>query len=188
MPPHLKKSINQAHSEKDTNEQIVSHLEWELELIGLEAPDELQIKTVTQRATQQNSNQNQLATIAKSQFTIEISAVNSSEKKTQPELTRLVTPILTIKMAVLKQTLTPTVKFPTIPTQTIQIIKKTEDLSTQLVRHVVKLTTPQRNVTLEQTQLTDRLFGIDGRKDKTNSNREILKATQMGMSNLEPEL
>ena len=35
-------------------EQIVSHLEKELELNGLEAPDELQINTVTQHATQQN--------------------------------------------------------------------------------------------------------------------------------------
>ena len=55
MAPHLKKSINQAHLENVTYEQIVSHLEWELELNGLEAPDELQIDTVTQQATQQNS-------------------------------------------------------------------------------------------------------------------------------------
>ena len=56
MLPHLKKSINQAHSEKGTYEQIVSHLERELELIGLEAPDEMPINTVTQQAPQQNSN------------------------------------------------------------------------------------------------------------------------------------
>ena len=42
MPPHLKNSINQAHLENGTNEQIVTHLEKELELNGLEAPDELQ--------------------------------------------------------------------------------------------------------------------------------------------------
>ena len=34
MPPYLKKSINQAHLENDTYEQIVSHLERELELNG----------------------------------------------------------------------------------------------------------------------------------------------------------
>ena len=34
MPPHLKKSINQAHLENGTYEQIVSHLERELELNG----------------------------------------------------------------------------------------------------------------------------------------------------------
>ena len=56
MPPHLKKSINQAHLENGTYEQIVSHLERELELNGLEAPDEMPINTVTQQARQQNAN------------------------------------------------------------------------------------------------------------------------------------
>ena len=53
MPPHLKKSNNQAPLENGTYEQIVSHLQIELELNGLEAPDELQVNTVTQQATQQ---------------------------------------------------------------------------------------------------------------------------------------
>ena len=56
MPPHLKKSINQAHLENGTYEQIVSHLETELEINGSEAPDEMPINTVTQQAPQQNSN------------------------------------------------------------------------------------------------------------------------------------
>ena len=46
MPPHLKKSINQAYLENGTYDQIVSHLGRELELIGLEASDEMQLKTV----------------------------------------------------------------------------------------------------------------------------------------------
>ena len=54
MPPRLKKLIYQAHLENCTYEQIVSHLERLLELNGLKAPDELQINTVTQQATQQN--------------------------------------------------------------------------------------------------------------------------------------
>ena len=37
MPPHLEKSIKQAHLENGTYEQIVTHLERELELNGLEA-------------------------------------------------------------------------------------------------------------------------------------------------------
>ena len=41
MPAHLKKLINQAHLENGTYEQIVSHLEKELELNGLEAPNEM---------------------------------------------------------------------------------------------------------------------------------------------------
>ena len=43
MPPHLKKSLNQAHG---TYEQIVIHLEKELELNSLEYLDETQMNTV----------------------------------------------------------------------------------------------------------------------------------------------
>ena len=55
MSPQMKKSINQAHLENGTYQQIVFHLDRELKLNGLEAPDELQINNVTQQATQQNS-------------------------------------------------------------------------------------------------------------------------------------
>ena len=55
MPFHLKKSNNQAQWENGTYKLIVSHLGWELELNGLEAPDEMPINTVTQQAPQQNS-------------------------------------------------------------------------------------------------------------------------------------
>ena len=47
MPPHLQKSINQAHLENGTYEQIVTHLERELEVNSLEYPDETQMNTVT---------------------------------------------------------------------------------------------------------------------------------------------
>ena len=46
MPPHLKKSKNQAHLENGTYEQIVTRLERELELNSLEYPDETQMNTV----------------------------------------------------------------------------------------------------------------------------------------------
>ena len=49
MPPHLKKSINQAHLENGTYEKIVTHLERELELNSLEYPDETQMNTVTHK-------------------------------------------------------------------------------------------------------------------------------------------
>ena len=49
MPPHLKKSINQAHLENGKYEQIVTHLERELELNSLEYPDETQMNTVTHK-------------------------------------------------------------------------------------------------------------------------------------------
>ena len=93
-------------------------------------------------------------------------------------------------MVVPNQTLTPTTKLQTIPKQTIQISKETEglDLSSHPVRHLVEPTTPQRNVTLEQTQQIDRLHGIDDRKVKTKFNRKILNVTQTGMSKLQPKL
>ena len=56
MPPNLKISIHQAHLENGTYEQIVTHLEMELELNGLEALDELQINTVSQQITNVNAD------------------------------------------------------------------------------------------------------------------------------------
>ena len=53
--PTWKKSMNQEHLENSTYEQIVSHLERELELNDLEAPIEMQIISVTQQASQQNT-------------------------------------------------------------------------------------------------------------------------------------
>ena len=55
-PPHVKKSINQAHLENGTYEQIVTHLELELELNGLEAPDELPINNMSQQPTNTNAD------------------------------------------------------------------------------------------------------------------------------------
>ena len=81
-------------------------------------------------------------------------------------------------------------KFHTIPKRTIQIIRKTEnlDLFSYPVRPVVELTTPQTDVTLQQTQQTGLFSAIDDQTDKTKSNREMRKATQMGMSKLQPKL
>ena len=97
----------------------------------------------------------------------------------------------TTTMEVPKQTLTPTAtKLQTIPKQAIEKIRETEDLdlSSHPVRHVVELTTPQRNATLEQTQRTDRLHEIDDRKDRTKASRIMLKATQTEMSQPQPKI
>ena len=55
MPSHLKKSINPAHLENGTYEQIVTHLEMELKLNGLKARDELQINTVSHNTANTNA-------------------------------------------------------------------------------------------------------------------------------------
>ena len=57
MPPHLKKTINQAHLENGTYEQIVKHLERELELNGLEAADELPVNNINQQQPEQTEKQ-----------------------------------------------------------------------------------------------------------------------------------
>ena len=56
MPPHLKKSKNQAHLDNGANEQIVTHLERELVLNGFETPDELQINTVSHNTANVNAD------------------------------------------------------------------------------------------------------------------------------------
>ena len=49
IPPHLERSINQAHLENGTYEQIVTHREKELEQKSLEHPYETQMNTVTHK-------------------------------------------------------------------------------------------------------------------------------------------
>ena len=58
MLPHLKKSINQAHLENGTYEQIVTHLEKELELNSLEYPDETKMNTVTHKQQSEGNQDN----------------------------------------------------------------------------------------------------------------------------------
>ena len=55
LPPHLKRSLNLAYLENGTYDQIVAHLERELELSGSENDGELTIPTMT--ATPPNDKQ-----------------------------------------------------------------------------------------------------------------------------------
>ena len=58
MPPHLNKSINQAHLKISTYEQIVTHLESELELNSLEYLDETRMNTVTHKQQSEGNPDN----------------------------------------------------------------------------------------------------------------------------------
>ena len=58
MNPHLKKPINQGHSEIDTYEQIVTHFENEVGLNSLESPDETQMNTVTHKQQNEGNQDN----------------------------------------------------------------------------------------------------------------------------------
>ena len=55
LPPHLKRSVNLAYLENGTYDQIVAHLEKEIELSGLENDGELTIPTMS--AVPPNDNQ-----------------------------------------------------------------------------------------------------------------------------------
>ena len=69
MPPHLKRSINQAYLENGTYEQIVRHLEREMELNGLESED-TGVKTqmaVTNKPAEDKPTQQKTATKKKQQ-------------------------------------------------------------------------------------------------------------------------
>ena len=192
MPPYLKKSINQARLENGTYEQIVSRLERELEVNGLEAPDEMPINTVTQQAPQQNANkprptchhckkpghyQNQCRQLKreKGQTRSNMNFANNNNGSAQTNSN----PNNNNNNKVVNNT-----KGSNINNQ--------RDRGTRPVfhpvRHVVELTTPQRNAILEQTQRTDRLHEIDDRRDRTRVSRIMLKVTQMEMSRLLPKL
>ena len=56
MPPHLKKSINQAYLENGTYDQIVKHLEREMEFNGLES-DEPLVKTQMKVTNKEQNNE-----------------------------------------------------------------------------------------------------------------------------------
>ena len=112
MPPHLKKSINQTHLENGTCEQIVSHHESDLELNGLEAPDELQINTVSQQATQKNPEKPRPTCYhCKKPGHYRNQCRQLKREKNQPKTTRIVPAITTI-ITVVEQTVTPTKKTP----------------------------------------------------------------------------
>ena len=185
----MKKSINQAHLDNGTYEQTVSLLERELELNGLEAPDELQINTVTQQVTQQNSEKptrtchhckkpgrNQCCQLKREKDQVRNNTNSAANNNNN--------------IGSAQTNSNPKIKVSNNTKANNRNYQKEEDLdvSTHPMRPVVELTTPQRNITLQQTQQTDRLPGIDGRKDNAKSNREMFKANQMGMSKLQPKL
>ena len=156
----------------------------------MEAPDELQIKTVTQQGTKPNLGKpNQLVTFAKSQATTGISDVNSNETRTKLKTTQIML-VTSITTTVVKQAPTPTTRFHIIPTQKMQTTEKTEnqELSSHPVTPVVKPSNPQRNVILEPMQPIHRLPGTENRKHRIRSNKEAITKIQKKVLKLQPDL
>ena len=143
----MTKSKNGAHLENSIYEQIVSCLKKELDLSGLEAPNELKLNTVTQQATKPNlRNPSRKVTTARSQATTAINAINSNSTQTRAKPTKFVVAVTTKTTTVVKQNVTPTTKTPLLVIITTQTTERTDDreLSTHLVRYVAKPITPQK--------------------------------------------
>ena len=112
--------------ENGTYKQIVSHLERELKLNGLEAPDELQTNTVTQQAIQPNfGNPEPSCHDCKKPGHYRNQC---RQLKREEDPARLVATIPTRTMVVVRQTLTAAMKFPTTPTRTKKTIREREKI------------------------------------------------------------
>ena len=184
-----KKSINQAHLEDGTYEQIVTHLERKLELNALEAADKLQINTVSQQPSITNAGRPKPTFhYCKNQDSTEISVVCWKNRKTartnwkesKNPGKRTVTPITLTRTATSTKITTTTTT-----TETVTEPKESLKLFTHPVRHVEKQTTPQRIATLEPMQPINRLPGTKDRKDKTRSQKEPIEATLMKIFKLQ---
>ena len=124
VPPHLKKSINQTHLENCTYEQFVTYLEKKLELNGLEAPGEQQIKTVSHNTANTDADRpipTRHHCKKQRHYRIHCLLLKKKNKKNSP---KLLTKILEAK------TVAPKSLFPTttiITTKTIKTVKTVID-------------------------------------------------------------
>ena len=171
MPPHLKKSMNDAHLENGTYEQIVTHLEKELKLNGFETSDELLINAVSQHATKMNADRPKTTYhYCKKTKTLQKS-VSPVEKVERNKLTtlKIILETKTVAPITLSQTTTSTI-ITTTTTKTVTKSKLYQKLFIHPVRHVAKRTTPQRGVMLEPMQQTGHFPGRANRKDRGDLN------------------
>ena len=161
--------------ENGTYEQFATHLERKLELNSLEAPDELQINTVSQQPTNTNADRpkptchhckkpghyrNQCRLLKKQREQTE-NIQNNPGNKSSDAITS--NPNSNVNNNNNNNTVTEQ--------------KESPKLFTHPVRHVEKPTTPQRNATLEPIRPIDRLPGIEDRKDTIRYKRELIKVT-----------
>ena len=179
-PPHLKKSIKEAYLENGTYEQIVTHLDMELELNGLESPDELQIKTSSHKIANANADRpkqtchhckkpghfrSHCRLLEKQLEQTENNQNNAGNKKGDANTSNR-----TPKSLIITTTTT---------TKTVTEPKESQKLFFHPVRLVARQTIPQRNATMEPMQPIDRLPGKEDRKDKFRSKKEPTEMTRM---------
>ena len=186
MPPHLKKSINQAHLENGTYEQIVTHLEMELELHGLEAPDELQIKTVSHKTVNANADRTEPTCHyckKPGHYKISVNCWKNSENKLK--IIKIILETKTVMPIPLTRTAMSTLL---TTTERVTEPKESQKLFTHPVRHVARQTIPQRTAIMEPMQPIDRLPGREDQKDKIRSKKEPINMTQLRRLRLQPKV
>ena len=170
MPPHLKKSIDQAHLENGTYEQIVTHQEGELELNGLEAPDELQIYTVNHNNANANADRpNPTCHHFKILGHYKNQCRLLKKQREQTEIIKIILETKTVTPKTLTQTTMSTV-ITTTTTKAVTELKGSQKLFIHAVRHVSKRTTPQRDVMFEPMQQKGHFPGKTNRKDRVDIN------------------
>ena len=146
------------------------------------------LNTVTQQAPQQNFDKpNQRATIVKSQVTIKISAINSNESKTKHEIIRKL-PKITMVLP----------KTNSNPNSKVSNNTKANNINNQRDRRSRPdfpscETCGRTNHSSKKGYLGANAANRPPprnrrRKDKTKSTKEMHKATQAGMSKLQPKL
>ena len=168
MPPLLNKSINQAHLGNGTYKQIVTHLESELELNGLEAPVELQINTVSQDNANANAGRPKpTCHHCKNQNITEISVTCGKNSENELKILEILLETKTVTPKTLTQATTSTIKT-TTTTKTVTQLKGSQQLFIHGVRHVAKRTTTQRDVMLRPMQQTGHFPGRANRKDRVD--------------------
>ena len=175
--------------ENGTYEQTVTHLERELELKGLEAPDELPINNVSQQPTNTNADRpkptchhckkpghyrNQCRLLKKHREQTENNQNNPGSKTSDTNTTN---PNSNVNNNNNNRN-----------TETVTELKERQKLFTHPVRHVEKQTSPQRKIILEPMQPIDRLPGTEDQKDRIRSQKEPTKVTLMKLPRLQPKI
>ena len=167
MPTHLKKSKHQAHLENGTYEQIVTHLERELQPNSLEDPDELQIYTLSHNTTNTNADRHKPTFHHckkpghyRNQFRLWKKQQEQTEKTQNTPGNK--------KVTLKNLTQTTSTIFTTTTTKTVTELKGSQKLFIHAVSHMAKRTTPQRDVMFEPMQQKGPFPGRANRKDRVD--------------------
>ena len=132
---------------------------------------------------------NQRATTVKNQDNIETRVACWEDSENKLKILKLFLETKTVAPITLTQTAMPTIKIiTTTTTKTVKKPRESQKLFIHPVRHVEKLTTPQKNATLEQMQPIDSLPSTENHKDRIRSQRKTIKATLLKLLKLQPKI